>query len=76
VLVAVGLPRAPSGKVYVVWLVGRAAVTAAGVLDVTPAGDAVRRLPPASQAVEDIRVTLEPATGVAVPRGPTVLASR
>jgi hypothetical protein len=76
VLVATGLPRPPSGKVYAVWLVERDHATAAAILGAGPDGHGLQPLPAGPPTVEEIRVTLEPVTGVPAPRGPVVLTSR
>jgi Tfp pilus assembly protein PilN len=75
-LLASGLPRAPAGKVYALWIRRGGAARPAGVLPVDGRGDAVQRIARADGGVDGFTVTLEPASGAATPTGPTVLASR
>jgi hypothetical protein len=76
VLLATGLPPAPAGKTYEVWVIGRGAPVPAGVFDVGPEGGAVVALPAlaATGEAKTFAVTLEPAPGTPAPTGPMVLA--
>lgn len=76
VLLAIGLPPAPQGKAYEVWVIGRGAPTPAGVFQVDAEGKAAFRLPDVAETAEakTFAVTLEPAEGTASPTGPMVLA--
>ncbi len=75
VLVVVGLPPAPEGKAYEVWVIEKTPV-AAGVFRVDTDGKATFRLPVVDETarVKTFAVTLEPAAGVPAPTGPMVLA--
>jgi len=71
-----GLPPAPSGKTYELWMIAGAAPRPAGTFDVDPAGRAAHPVPPADDGpVKVFAVTVEPAGGVPAPTGPMVLAS-
>jgi hypothetical protein len=76
VLLAIGLPPAPEGKTYEVWVIGRGAPVPAGVFQVGVEGAAVWRLPAVAETAEarTFAVTLEPAGGTPAPTGPMVLA--
>lgn len=76
VLMAEGLPAAPAGKAYEVWVIADGAPRAAGVFWPDAQGKVVFALP---EVVETARartfaVTLEPEAGVPAPTGPMVLA--
>jgi hypothetical protein len=76
VLMASGLPPAPQGMAYEVWVIAQKAPIPAGVFEVDKAGKALFRLP-ALQEVERVKtfaVTIEPAAGTLAPTGPMVLA--
>jgi hypothetical protein len=75
-LVTTGLPAAPQGMGYEVWVIGRGAPVPAGVFQVDKEGGAVFRLPRLTQTAEakTFAVTLEPAAGTPAPTGPMVLA--
>jgi anti-sigma-K factor RskA len=75
VLIASGLPPAPEGKAYEVWVIEKAPV-AAGVFQVDAEGKATFRLPAVDETarVKTFAVTLEPEAGVPSPTGPMVLA--
>jgi hypothetical protein len=71
------LPQPPQGSLYQIWLLTAAAPISLG----TVAPDASGRVtlatdspPEAPRPIVGVRVTLEPAAGVAEPSGPTVLA--
>lgn len=71
------LPPPPQGSIYQIWLLTAAAPISVG----TVAPDASGRVtlatdspPEAPRPIVGVRVTLEPAAGVASPSGPTVLA--
>jgi hypothetical protein len=75
-LVAAGLPPAPEGMGYEVWVIGQGAPVPAGVFQVDSEGAAVFRLPdlPETAVAKTFAVTLEPAAGTPAPTGPMVLA--
>jgi len=71
------LPQPPQGSIYQIWLLTAGAPISLG----TAAPDASGRVtlatdspPEAPRPIVGVRVTLEPAAGVAEPSGPTVLA--
>jgi anti-sigma-K factor RskA len=76
VLLVAGLPKAPEGKAYEVWVIGSGAPVPAGVFQVAPDGSAVFRLPVVQETsrVRTFAVTLEPAAGTPAPTGPMMLA--
>jgi len=76
VLMASGLPSAPEGKTYELWLIALAAPVPAGVFAARSDGTAFLRLPAfeAAGTVKSLAVTLEPAGGVPAPTGPMVLS--
>lgn len=75
-LLVAGLPRAPAGKAYEVWVIAGAAPTPAGTFQVDEQGAALVRLPPLEETarVKTFAVSLEPEWGVPAPTGPIVLA--
>jgi len=76
VLMVSGLPKAPDGKGYEVWVVSKETTVPAGVFQVDAEGSALFRLPTLDETerVKTFAVTLEPAAGRAAPSGPMVLA--
>jgi anti-sigma-K factor RskA len=76
VLLVAGLPRAPEGQAYEVWVIGRGAPVPAGVFQVDAEGTAVFRLPVVQETarVRTFAITLEPAGGTPAPTGPMLLA--
>lgn len=76
-LFVAGLPAAPAGKVYELWIIAEAAPRPAGLFNADQEGRAVYRVPAESAGqVKVFAVTLEPDGGVPAPTGPMVLASR
>jgi len=77
ILYAHNLPPVPDGRVYQMWvLVEKQAPLSAGVLQVSPKGDAQYDsgpLPGGLEGAVKVAVTLEPAGGVPSPTGPFVL---
>src|SRR5262245_29609772 len=75
-LMASGLPSAPEGKTYELWLIALAAPVPAGVFAARSDGTALLRLSAleGARAVKTFAVTLEPAGGVSAPTGPLVLS--
>ena len=71
-LLARGLPSAPTGQAYELWAIAGAEPVPAGVFPVDAAGRALLRLAslPAGHTFDAFAVTLEPAGGVAKPTGP------
>ena len=77
ILYAHNLPPVPDGRVYQMWvLVEKQAPLSAGLLPVSPKGDAQYDsgpLPGGLEGAVKVAVTLEPAGGVPAPTGPFVL---
>lgn len=75
-LLVAGLPRAPAGKAYEVWVIAGPAPTPAGTFQVDAQGTALVRLPTLDETarVKAFAVSLEPESGVPAPTGPIVLA--
>ncbi|HEY7413144.1 MAG TPA: anti-sigma factor [Vicinamibacteria bacterium] len=76
VLMADGLPPAPPGKAYEVWVIAAGAPRAAGLFRPDADGRALFPLPdvPETAQARTFAVTLEPEAGVPAPTGPMVLA--
>jgi anti-sigma-K factor RskA len=76
VLVVSGLPPAPAGQAYEVWVIGQGAPVPAGLFQASADGSAVFRLPQVAETAQPktFAVTLETAAGVPAPSGPMVLA--
>ena len=70
-----GLPPAPAGKTYALWMNARATAKPAGVFSVDAQGGALHRAPP-DRGTTAFEVTLEPEGGTDVPTGPIVLTSK
>jgi hypothetical protein len=70
-----GLPAPPTGSEYQIWIVADGQTVSASTLSVNSEGRAWRLAAPpiASDAVERVFITLEPAGGSAQPGGPVVL---
>lgn len=75
VFAASGLPRAPAGRAYQLWIVTDNAPVSMGLLSPDDAGlaAAVAPVPAGVRKVVAVAVTLEPAGGVPAPTGPKVL---
>jgi anti-sigma-K factor RskA len=75
-LLVAGLPRAPQGKAYEVWVIAGPAPTPAGTFQTDDEGTALVKLPVLDQTarVKTFAVSLEPEWGVPAPTGPIVLA--
>lgn len=71
VLTVTGLPQAPAGRVYQVWVVTARAPISAGLLTTDASGGATAYFltPPDIAAPIAVAVTLEPAGGVPAPTG-------
>lgn len=76
VLLVSGLPSAPEGKTYQLWVIARGAPVPAGLFQVDVEGHALFTLPALEEnaPVKTFAVTLEPAGGRPAPSGPMVLA--
>ncbi|MBI4590573.1 MAG: anti-sigma factor [Candidatus Rokubacteria bacterium] len=76
--VASGLPPAPAGKTYQLWVITAGTPVGAGVIDVDPAGTGTLRVSPHPriEKVDLFAVTLEPTGGLAKPSGAMYLAGR
>ena len=73
-----GLPVAPAGRVYQVWVVTGPAPVSAGLLDLDQSGAATAffQTPPDIAAPVAVAVTLEPAGGVPAPTGEMYLIGK
>jgi anti-sigma-K factor RskA len=73
-----GLPAAPAGRVYQVWVVTGPAPVSAGLLDLDRSGTATAffQTPPDIAAPVAVAVTLEPAGGVPAPTGEMYLIGK
>jgi anti-sigma-K factor RskA len=78
VFTATGLPAAPAGRVYQVWVVTARAPVSAGLLAPDPSGDATAffQTPSDIAAPVAVAVTLEPAGGVPAPTGEMYLVGK
>ncbi len=78
ILTVAGLPTAPPGKAYQMWVIAGTAPVPAGVFQVAADGTAVFRLPrvAATRDVRTFAITIEPEQGVPAPTGPMVLAGQ
>jgi anti-sigma-K factor RskA len=76
VLLVAGLPQAPAGKAYEVWVIAGAAPTPAGIFQTDALGQARVRLPALAEParVKAFAVSLEDEWGVPAPTGPIVLS--
>jgi anti-sigma-K factor RskA len=77
-LLARGLPPAPTGRAYELWAIAGAEPVPAGVFTVDAGGRGLLRLPPlpAGPTFDAFAVTLEPAGGVPKPTGSMHLAGK
>jgi len=77
-LVVHGLPEAPRGKAYQLWMIAGGKPVSAGVFGVDPRGSGTLRVKPARgvATVEMFAVTLEPAGGLPRPSGAMYLAGK
>jgi anti-sigma-K factor RskA len=77
-LFVAGLPPAPAGKTYELWIIAGKIPRPGGLFGVDEAGRSAHRVPPeaAAGAVDVFAVTLEPEGGTRAPTGPVVLASK
>jgi len=75
-LLVAGLPKAPAGKAYEVWVIAGGAPTPAGTFQTDDMGQALVRLPALAPAarVKAFAVSLEDEWGVPAPTGPIVLS--
>jgi hypothetical protein len=74
---AARMPQPPQGSAYQIWLLTAAAPISLGTVVPDASGRvtlATDSPPDAPRPVVGVRVTLEPASGVEAPSGPTVLA--
>ena len=69
------LPVPPAGKTYELWTIVAGTPRPAGTFSTDTSGNGSHTVAPAGR-VDVFAVTLEPAGGVAMPTGPTVLTSR
>ena len=78
VFTVAGLPAAPAGRVYQVWVVTGPAPVSAGLLDLDQSGTATAffQTPPNIAAPVAVAVTLEPAGGVPAPTGDMYLIGK
>jgi anti-sigma-K factor RskA len=78
VFTVAGLPAAPAGRVYQVWVVTGPAPVSAGLLDLDRSGTASAffQTPPDIAAPVAVAVTLEPAGGVPAPTGEMYLMGK
>ena len=76
--VASGLPAAPAGKTYQLWVIAGGTPRSAGVFDVDPKGTAALRVQPlrGAEKVEVFAATLEPAGGLPRPSGAMYLTGK
>jgi len=76
--VANGLPAAPTGKTYQLWVIAEGTLVSAGVFVVDPKGSATLQVKPLSGVgkVEMFAVTLEPVGGLPKPSGQMYLAGK
>jgi hypothetical protein len=74
-LVAGGLPQAPVGKVYEMWIVPKNGKPVAAGLFQSDAGGAATRVQPGPAAPGAVTVTMEPAPGSAAPTSAPLLTA-
>lgn len=76
VLLASGLPRAPEGKTYEVWVIAKGAPVPAGLFQGDAGGRVHFTLPTLEETAraKTFAVTIEPSGGRPAPSGPMVLA--
>jgi anti-sigma-K factor RskA len=75
--VASGLPRAPSGKTYQLWVIAGGKPMSAGIFDVDQKGSGTLQVTPLPvETVEMFAVTMEPAGGLPQPSGEMYLAGK
>lgn len=76
--VASGLPPAPAGKTYQLWVISGGTPVSAGTFPVDQRGEAILRVGPIPEAAraDVFAVTLEPAGGLPAPSGAMYLAGK
>jgi len=78
ILIAAGLPPAPAGKTYELWVIAGRSPVPAGLFQTDAQGTAMFRMPWVEEAsrAATFAVTIEPAQGVPAPTGTMVLAGK